>query len=92
MVTERRIYRDPSESVNRRVEDLLKRMSLEEKVGQLQAGHPMCYGYRKRDGQIELTEELKVMLGGAVIGQLGALLRTDPFWVQLPLYAASSRF
>ena len=90
MATERITYLDSSQTVEDRVDDLLKRMTLEEKVGQLQAGHPMCYGYRKRDGKVEMNDDLRAVLANTTIGQLSALLRTDP-WVGITAEDALSR-
>ena len=83
-------YRDPAQPLERRVEDLLRRMTLAEKIAQLQAGWPTCYGYTVRDGRVTLNEELEATLAPATIGQFAALLRTDP-WFGIPVERALDR-
>ena len=73
-------YKDPSLSARERADDLLSRMTLPEKVGQL-TQRP--YGFRcyERDGdRISLTEELtrEVDKYGS-IGAIYGLLRADPW-------------
>lgn len=73
-------YRDASLPVERRVQDLLSRMSLDEKVGQL---NQKLFGWEcyRRDGdRIELTAKLTDEArrwGG--IGAIYGLLRADPW-------------
>ena len=83
-------YRDPAQPLQRRVEDLLQRMTVTEKIAQLQCGWPMCYGYRVEDQTVVLTEELQAALTPATVGQFAALLRTDP-WFGIPVEHALSR-
>ncbi|MFA5264266.1 MAG: glycoside hydrolase family 3 N-terminal domain-containing protein [Opitutaceae bacterium] len=73
-------YRDASLPVERRVQDLLARMDLDEKVGQL---NQRLYGwdcYRRIGDRIELTskleDEIKRWRG---MGTLYGLLRADPW-------------
>ena len=73
-------YRDPAQPLQRRVEDLLGRMTLEAKIAQLRTGWPMCYGYAVRDGPVTLNPELEAALAPAPVGQVAALLRTDPWF------------
>lgn len=74
------LYKDPSRSPTERAEDLLSRMTLTEKIGQL-TSRP--YGFRcyERNGnQIKLTEELtrEVKKFGS-IGAIYGLFRADPW-------------
>lgn len=73
-------YQDPALSPRERAEDLVKRMDLNEKVGQL---NQRLYGfssYVRKDGRIELTEEfqeeVKKWKG---LGTLYGLFRADPW-------------
>ena len=71
-------YRNPSLSSDDRVTDLLSRMSLEEKVRQL--NQPVGFkAWVKREGHIEVSEEFKGMLSGAGVGSLYGVLRADPW-------------
>ncbi|MDD7740797.1 MAG: glycoside hydrolase family 3 N-terminal domain-containing protein [Lachnospiraceae bacterium] len=73
-------YRNPALSPRERAEDLMKRMTLSEKVGQL---NQRLYGFRiyERDGEnFTLTEEFKKeveQMGG--LGVLYGLYRADPW-------------
>ncbi len=76
------IYRDPGHSVIERVEDLLSRMTLDEKVAQLRADiSQRIVGplYKKENGRVEMTDTLKTLLADPPVGKLGLLLRADPF-------------
>jgi len=84
------VYRDPSLPVEERVEDLLRRMTFEEKVAQLRAGWPMQHGFRKHGGKVELDEGLKEVLTGVAIGQVAGLLRAEP-WVGIDMDKGLSR-
>jgi beta-glucosidase len=55
------LYEDPSQPVDRRVEDLLSRMTLEEKIGQLQQDH------RDADADQTLREALRQGLIGSFL-------------------------
>jgi beta-glucosidase len=73
-------YKDSSLSAEERTADLLPRMTLKEKVGQL---NQRMYGwdaYRRNETGIELTEEFKreVAFGGGM-GALYGLFRSDPW-------------
>ena len=90
MSIEKEIYKDPAEPVEVRVEDLLSRMNLDEKVAQLRAGWPMCYGFKKCGGKVEILDGAKEALTGTAIGQLIALLRAGP-WTGIDLERGLSR-
>lgn len=74
-------YQDPTLTIRERVSDLLGRMSLVEKIGQV---NQHLYGwecYEKQvDGSVELTEKFKdhVAWGGG-LGALYGLFRADPW-------------
>ena len=73
-------YLDQNRTIRERVEDLLQRMSIQEKVGQV---NQHLYGwqcYTKKGDTIELTEQFKkhVEWGGG-LGALYGLFRADPW-------------
>ncbi|MDQ8305329.1 glycoside hydrolase family 3 C-terminal domain-containing protein [Enterococcus faecium] len=73
-------YQNPKLTIRQRVEDLLSRMNIAEKVGQVKQH---LYGwecYEKNGDKIELTEKLKehVKWGGG-LGALYGLFRSDPW-------------
>ena len=73
-------YQNPQLTIRQRVEDLFSRMSIKEKVGQV---NQHLYGwkcYSKKNSGIELTEDFKkhVEWGGG-IGALYGLFRADPW-------------
>lgn len=76
-------YKDARQSLSLRVADLLGRMTVEEKVGQLskQLGWEM---YTKTGGQIQVSEKFKKAVAQEHIGLLWATLRADP-WTQKTL-------
>ena len=73
------IYKDPSRPVAQRVEDLLNRMTVEEKIAQLRSEWADYHLYVKQGGKAEMSEALKKVLTGVAIGKLAGLLRADPF-------------
>ena len=73
------IYKDPSRPVEQRVEDLLSRMTVEEKVAQLRSAWPACRLYVKQGAKAEMGDALKKELTGVAMGKLGGLLRGDFF-------------
>lgn len=78
------LYKQASAPIEERVADLLQRMTIDEKVGQLccPLGWEM---YEKRaDGTITVSEKYKAMMQKMPIGAFWAVLRADP-WTQKTL-------
>ncbi len=73
------LYKNPACSVEERVEDLLSRMTVEEKIGQLRDELPDYKLWEKQGADVDLSPGLKKILTGVAIGQLGIFLRADPF-------------
>jgi len=74
------IYRDASASVERRVSDLMSRMSLREKVGQLNQRLFGWKAYRRDGSDFELTAEFrKEVEAGQGLGAMYGLFRADPW-------------
>ncbi|MGM0169270.1 beta-glucosidase [Enterococcus sp. AZ135] len=74
-------YQNSKLTIRERVSDLLSRMSLEEKVGQV---NQHLYGWecyeKKNDGQITLTDKFKEHVKwGEGLGALYGLFRADPW-------------
>ncbi|WP_442846152.1 glycoside hydrolase family 3 N-terminal domain-containing protein [Leeuwenhoekiella sp. H156] len=76
-------YKNPGLSIEQRVDDLLMRMTTEEKVGQLSTllGWPM---YTKTKKGVVASEALKTAVATQNIGALWGTLRADP-WTQKTL-------
>jgi len=72
------IYKNPSYSIDKRVQDLLQRMTVEEKVGQLSTllGWEM---YDKTSNGIQTSLKFKEAVKTQHIGMLWATLRADPW-------------
>jgi len=72
------LYKDPKAPITERVQDLLKRMTVDEKVGQLSTllGWEM---YTKTGTQIEVSQKFKEVVKQQHIGMLWATLRADPW-------------
>lgn len=77
------VYRRADAPVEERVEDLLGRMTLEEKVGQLLC--PMGWkSYLRTGDSVEVTDYFHSMMQEAPVGFLWAVLRADP-WTEKTL-------
>ncbi|MFD1136373.1 glycoside hydrolase family 3 N-terminal domain-containing protein [Paenibacillus urinalis] len=77
------IYKDAARSVTERTEDLLKQMTMEEKIGQLV--QPFGWKvYENAEGQINLTEEFRTQVQKGGIGSLYGVLRADP-WTEVTI-------
>ncbi len=76
-------YKDPKLPIPTRVDDLLSRMTVEEKVGQLSKmlGWDM---YIKSNGKVSLSSKYKEAVRNQHIGLLWATFRADP-WTQKTL-------
>ncbi len=82
-------YRDASLQVGKRVTDLLGRMTLEEKIGQL---YQLCgwNAYVKQGRKAVVSREFEEILSGSGIGSLYGVLRADP-WTQVTLETGLAR-
>lgn len=74
-------YQDPALPIKERVADLLSRMSIEEKAGQV---NQHLYGWecyeKKANGQVSLTDNFKAHVEwGGGLGALYGLFRADPW-------------
>lgn len=77
-------YRNAKLPIEQRVSDLLHRMSLEEKVGQLRC--TLAWDYYERQGkQVLVSESFKKDLSEGGIGMLWATFRADP-WTRKSLH------
>ncbi|MFC3562951.1 glycoside hydrolase family 3 N-terminal domain-containing protein [Pedobacter jamesrossensis] len=72
------IYKDSKAPIENRIKDLLSRMTVEEKVGQISMplGWPM---YTKTANVVEVSEVFKKSLKEEYTGMLWATLRADPW-------------
>lgn len=71
-------YQNPKLAVEVRVNDLLQRMTLEEKVGQLQCTLGWDY-YQINGNKVEVSEKFKKDLATKQMGMLWATYRADPW-------------
>ncbi len=77
------LYKNPALPTHRRVQDLLQRMTPEEKVGQLAT--PLgWFMYEKKGNEVQVSEQFKKAVAEQHIGLLWATLRADP-WTQKTL-------
>jgi beta-glucosidase len=77
------LYKKADASVEDRINDLLKRMTLEEKIGQVSC--PMGWEMYTKDAKgVSVSEKYKTMMQKAPIGSFWAVLRADP-WTQKTL-------
>jgi len=72
------LYKNGKAPVESRIKDLLSRMTVEEKVGQISMplGWPM---YNKNGNEVEVSEVFKKSLKESYTGMLWATLRADPW-------------
>ncbi|GAB3574170.1 glycoside hydrolase family 3 N-terminal domain-containing protein [Spirosoma luteolum] len=77
------LYKNPKAPTEKRVQDLLRRMTTAEKVGQLSTllGWGM---YEKQGGTVTVSDAFKKAVEAQQIGSLWATLRADP-WTQKTL-------
>ncbi len=74
------LYRDQTAPIEARIEDLLGRMTLKEKVGQLNQRMYGWNAYRKTENGFELTEAfMEEVAAGGGMGALYGLFRADPW-------------
>lgn len=73
-------YKDKTQDIDVRVHDLLSKMTLKEKVGQLNQKMLGWKAYKRNGDSIELTEEFKEAVKfGDGMGALYGLFRADPW-------------
>jgi beta-glucosidase len=77
------LYKDAKAPIDARVEDLIGRMTIEEKLGQL-VTHLGWEMYDKSGDKISVSEKFKKALTEHRVGNLWATLRADP-WTQKTL-------
>lgn len=76
-------YKNPKLPTEARVKDLLSRMSLDEKIGQLLC--PMGWEmYERKDGQISCSDKFKQLIQTQHVGMFWGVYRADP-WTQKTL-------
>lgn len=84
------LYKQASAPVDARVADLLSRMTLEEKAGQLLCPMGWEMYVKNPDGSIVLSEQFRAQNGGSMpVGSYWAVLRADP-WTQKTLITGLS--
>lgn len=80
LAAQKPVYKDASQSVEIRTRDLIQRMNLEEKVGQLLC--PLGWEmYERKANTATVSQKFKDIVASKHIGMLWATLRADP-WTQ----------
>ncbi|EEI93460.1 glycosyl hydrolase family 3 C-terminal domain protein [Sphingobacterium spiritivorum ATCC 33300] len=80
LAAQKPVYKDASQSVEIRTRDLIQRMTLEEKVGQLLC--PLGWEmYERKGNTATVSQKFKDIVASKHIGMLWATLRADP-WTQ----------
>lgn len=77
-------YKDPTAPIEKRVDDLLGRMTVNEKVGQLLCPLGWFFYEKTEDGQVEVSDEFVKRMTEMPLGGAWAVLRADP-WTQKTL-------
>lgn len=72
------IFEDKNKSIDKRVENLLKQMTIEEKEGQLLTGLGWLM-YERKGNEILITDELKKVMLNSPMGGLWGFMRADPW-------------
>lgn len=73
------IYMQADAPVDERVADLLDRMTLDEKIGQLSCPMGWDMYEKKPDGSVAVSEAYRGLMQSAPVGSLWAVLRADPW-------------
>ena len=76
-------YKNPSLPIEQRLDDLISRMTIEEKIGQLRITLAWNY-YQRKENKVKLSEEFKKDITEKHIGMLWGVYRADP-WTQKSL-------
>ncbi|MGG4142218.1 glycoside hydrolase family 3 N-terminal domain-containing protein [Paenibacillus algorifonticola] len=77
-------YKDASLPIQKRVQDLLERMTIEEKIGQLIQPMGWKTYLKEADGTVQVTEQFKEEVARGGVGSLYGVLRADP-WTEVTL-------
>lgn len=82
--SDKEVYKDPEAPIEKRVDDLLGRMTVNEKVGQLLCPLGWFFYEKTDDGQVEISDEFVKRMTEMPLGGAWAVLRADP-WTQKTL-------
>lgn len=82
--SDKETYKDPTAPIEKRVDDLLGRMTVNEKVGQLLCPLGWFFYEKTEDGQVEVSDEFVKRMTEMPLGGAWAVLRADP-WTQKTL-------